>query len=84
MSRNIILHPYITEKIMMEMEKNNKLAFAVHKGSSKKEIKAALEKEFNIKIIKINTNITKEGKIAIVKLSKEYSASDVGSRIGVY
>jgi len=61
----VIFHPFVTEKTMMIMEKDNALQFAVSMSANKKEIKEALEKMFDIEVVKVSTRITKKGKIAV-------------------
>ena len=58
------------------------LVFA--KERSEDAIKEALENIFQIGIVSVKTRITKRGKIAIVKLSAEDSAEDIGMRIGIF
>ncbi|ABL77638.1 50S ribosomal protein L23 [Thermofilum pendens] len=80
----IIVKPYLTEKTLRLMEETNTLVFIVDRRASKPEIKRAVEALYNVKVAKVNTLITPEGfKKAYVKLSKEYSAADVASRIGL-
>lgn len=81
---DIILHPYVTEKTMRMIEENNALQFVVRMDANKKMIKEAVEKIFNVKVEKVNTRITKKGKIAVVKLAPEYKAEDIGMRIGIF
>jgi len=81
---DIILHPYVTEKTMRMIEENNALQFVVRVDANKKMIKEAVEKIFNVKVEKVNTRITKKGKIAVVKLTPEYKAEDIGMRIGIF
>lgn len=81
---DIIFHPYVTEKTMNLMEKNNALEFVVRRKTSKKEIKKAIEQLFEVKIQHINTKIAKDGKHAIVRFTPEYNAEDIGMRIGVF
>ncbi|MBC7081557.1 MAG: 50S ribosomal protein L23 [Thermoplasmatales archaeon] len=78
----IIRHPYITEKTMVLMEKNNSLQFITKIDANKKQIKEAIEKIFAVKVESVNTRIGKKGKIATVKLKPEYRAEDVATRIG--
>ncbi|MEM2934786.1 MAG: 50S ribosomal protein L23, partial [Candidatus Thermoplasmatota archaeon] len=78
----IIKHPYITEKTMALMEKNNSLQFVARIDANKRQIKEAIEKIFEVKVEKVNTRITKKGKIATVKLKPEYKAEDIATRIG--
>jgi large subunit ribosomal protein L23 len=95
----VIYHPYVTEKAMnlmtgvKEVKKGgkvvrksllNSLVFIVDRRANKKEIKLAIEKLFDVKVEHVNTFIGKEGKHAIVKFTKEYSAEDLGMRIGVF
>jgi len=81
---DVIIRPYITEKAMVMIERENKLTFMVHKNASKKEIKWAIEKIFNVKVKDINIVFTKEGKKAVVKLRPEYRADEIATRIGVF
>jgi len=80
----VVRHPYVTEKTMTLMEKENKLEFIVDRRANKKEIRLAIEKLLDIKIDYVHTYISEEGKHAIVRLNKDYSAEDVGMRIGVF
>jgi len=80
----IIFHPYVTEKTMNFMEKNNALEFVVKRDSTKKQIKKAIEDMFEVKVNNINTRITKKGKHAIVTFNPEFKAEDIGMRIGIF
>jgi large subunit ribosomal protein L23 len=80
----IIIHPYVTEKTMYYMERENKLEFIVDRRATKKQIKDAIENLFEVKVDHVNTNITKRGKKAIVRFGKDYKAEDIGMRIGVF
>ncbi len=80
----IILHAYVTEKSMDEMERQNKLEFVVDTRTSRAEIKAAVESTYQCKVAKVNVKTVREGKIATVRFAKEYSAEDIGSRAGVF
>ena len=80
----IIYHPFVTEKTMNFMEKNNALEFVVKRDSNKKQIKDAVEKMFEAKVKSINTRITKKGKHAIVTFMPDFKAEDIGMRIGIF
>jgi len=80
----IIFHPFVTEKTMNLMERLNRLEFVVARSASKEQIKIAFEKLYKAKIEKINTRILKDGKHAIIKLKPEYSAEEIGMRIGIF
>ena len=81
---NVIMYPYVTEKTMMLVEKNNTLTFIVKDTSTKNGIKQSVEKLFECKVKSINTQMMKHGKLAIVSLEPEFSASDIGMRIGIF
>ncbi|MBC7107993.1 MAG: 50S ribosomal protein L23 [Methanomassiliicoccales archaeon] len=92
MVRDVLLYPYVTEKSMNHMtgtptqdfKDGNKIEFIVLKNATKQEIKEAFEKRFEVKVEKVWTRISKEGKHAIIKLAEGYSAEDIGMRIGVF
>jgi len=80
----IIYHPFVTEKTMNLMEKNNALEFVVKRSASKTQIKKAIEEMFDVKVKDVNTMITKIGKHAIVKFMPDVNAEDIGMRIGIF
>jgi ribosomal protein L23 len=80
----IILHAYVTEKSMDEMERLNKLEFVVDSRANRAEIRRAVEETYQCKVQKVNVKIVRVGKIATVRFKKEYSAEDIGSRAGVF
>jgi len=80
----IIFHPYVTEKTMIFMERNNALEFVVKRSADKKTIQKAIEQLFEVKVKDVNTRITKRGKHAIVKFMPEFKAEDIGMRIGIF
>lgn len=81
---DIILHPYVTEKSMTLMEKHNSLQFAVNLQATKNQIKQAAESMFDVEVAKVTTRITKYGKLAVVTLTPDYEAEDIGMRIGIF
>jgi len=80
----IVLYPFVTEKSMGHMEKNNALEFVVKRTANKALIKKAIEQMFAVKVKSINTRITHKGKHATVVFMPEYKAEDLGMRIGVF
>jgi len=80
----LILHAYVTEKSMDEMERLNKLEFVVDRRANRAEIKAAVEALYQCKVAKINIKIVRVGKIATVRFGKEFSAEDIGGQAGVF
>jgi large subunit ribosomal protein L23 len=51
----IIQKPLVTEKSTALQEDGNWLAFQVHPDANKIEIKAAIEKIFNVTVLQVNT-----------------------------
>ncbi len=84
LTHRIILHAYVTEKSMDEMERLNKLEFVVDRRATRAEIRRAVEATYQCKVAKINTKIVRVGKIATVRFAKEFSAEDIGGRAGVF
>ncbi len=84
LQHRILLHAYVTEKSMDEMERQNKLEFVVDRRAQRAEIKRAIEELYHCKVQKVNTKLVRNGKIATVRFTKEYSAEDIGSRAGVF
>ncbi len=80
----VIIKPYVTEKTLLLIEKENKLTFIIRRDATKTQVKNAVERLFNVEVEQVNTYITKYGKKAIVKLKKEYSAEEVGMRLGIF
>jgi large subunit ribosomal protein L23 len=80
----IIIRPVQSEKAIKLIEQANTLTFIVDRRATKHQIKRAVEKLFNVKVVKVNTLITPRGeKKAYVKLAKEYSASEIAARLGI-
>ena len=92
MPRPVLLTPYITEKSMNHISgtpiqsnrDGNRLEFIVRRDSTKPEIKEAFERRYEVKVEMVNTRIMKDGKHAIIKLTSEYSAEEVGMRLGIF
>lgn len=90
--RRVILHPYVTEKTMNQMSgtptqnltDGNRLEFVVRQDARKAEILKEFESRFEAKVEKVNVKNSKEGKRAIIKLTKDYSAEEIGMRIGIF
>lgn len=58
---DVILSPVITEKATMASE-HNKVVFRVAKTATKPQIKAAVEKLFDVKVTDVNT-LVRKGKV---------------------
>ena len=57
--RDVIIRPVVTEKSMKLMAEDNKVTFEVAKGVNKIEVRNAVEKAFNVKVVKVNMLNTK-------------------------
>ena len=80
----ILLHAYVTEKSMDEMERQNKLEFVVDRRANRAQIRRAVEETYQCKVAKITVKIVRTGKIATVRFTKDFSSEDIGGRAGVF
>ena len=62
---DVIVSPVITEKATM-LSEHNKVVFQVAKTATKPQIKAAVEKLFDVKVKSVNTLVT-EGKMKVFR-----------------
>lgn len=62
---DVIRGPVITEKATM-LSEHNKVVFKVAKTATKPQIKAAIEKLFDVKVKSVNTLVT-EGKVKVFR-----------------
>ena len=79
----VLSYAYLTEKAVGLVEKENKLVFIVSRKADKKQIKEAIEKAFDVKVAKVNTQIKGGEKKAYVKLKPESKAIDVAVKLGM-
>ena len=80
----IIFSPYSSERIFELIESRNKIAFIVKRKANKMTIKRAVEKLYNVKVVKVNTMIMPDGrKKAIVKLDPTNNAVDLATALGL-
>ena len=62
---DVIVSPVITEKATA-LSEHNKVVFRVRKDATKPQIKEAVERLFDVKVVSVNTLVTK-GKVKIFK-----------------
>ncbi len=80
----ILITPLHTEKALNYIEFYNTLIFLVDRKATKGQIKQAFEQLYGVKVEKVRTMITPKGeKKAFIKLSPEYSAEDIATRLGI-
>lgn len=83
--QKVIKRVVITQDTVALVEKENKITFIVDIRATKKQIKDAVEKLYEVKVEKVNTLITPLGeKKAFVKLKPEYSASELAVKLGIF
>lgn len=80
----VIKYPLTTESAMKKIEDHNTLTFIVDLRSTKKTIKEAVARLYDIKARKINTLIRPDGqKKAYVRLLPDYDALEIANKIGI-
>jgi large subunit ribosomal protein L23Ae len=84
--QDIIKYPLISEAAFNKMDNinENALVFIVDRRATKHEIKRAFEILYKVKVSKVNTLITPQGKKkAFIKLTPEYNALDLATEVGI-
>ena len=80
----VIKYPLTTESAMKKIEDHTPLVFIVDVRATKKQIKDAVARLYDIQTKKINTLIRPDGqKKAYVRLQPDFDALDVANKIGV-
>ena len=74
----------ISEKAVNMIERENKLTFIVDQKANKHAIKKAIEEMHKVKVDAVKIIRDRKGrKKAIVKINKNFKASDIATRLGV-
>ena len=81
-SHRVILSPRSKERALSMLD-DNKLEFYVSRTTTKPDIRAAVQDLFQVEALKVNTRITKEGKLDIVTLTADHSAEALSNRLGI-
>ena len=82
---DIIIKPQLTEKSMNAIDYKNELTFVVRRTAKKPQIKQAFQQLFEVKVERVNTQISSRGeKIAYLKLAEDASAEDIAVKMGVF
>ena len=79
----MILKPISTEKGVKMIELDNTLTFETEMRAEKPEIRAEVEKLFNVKVVGVRTSLKQNKKIVYVKLNKANPAIDVATKLGM-
>lgn len=56
----VIKRPLVTEKNTLQANLQNVYAFEVDLGATRSEVKQAVEKLFNVKVLRVNTQINRK------------------------
>ncbi len=80
----VIQYPLLSEKSMNRVDANNELVFIVDTKANKNIIQQAVEKTYEVKVVRVNTMLDRKGKKrAFVKLAPEFKALDIMTKMGV-
>lgn len=79
----LIKNPYMTEKTLALIEKENKIVFIVHDDADKNSIKEAIKLLYNVEVDSVNTARTIYGKKAFVKMKEADAARDLATKLGL-
>ncbi len=80
----VIVKPIQSEKALSLIEKQNTIVFIVDRMAGKHDVRRAVEEIFEVKVDEVRTVITPRGlKKAYVRLSPEYKASELATRLGM-
>jgi large subunit ribosomal protein L23Ae len=86
LAEDIIKYPLITEAAFNKIDSptENALVLIVDRKATKTQIKKAFEELYEVKVEKVNTLITPDGKKkAFIKLKPEFSALDLATDFGI-
>ncbi|PIU22323.1 MAG: 50S ribosomal protein L23 [Candidatus Diapherotrites archaeon CG08_land_8_20_14_0_20_30_16] len=79
-----IFYPLISEKAVSMVETENKIIFIVNPKATKVQVKKAIEETYKVKVDNVNILVDAKGrKRAIVKLNKQFKASELSSKLGM-
>ena len=80
----VIVYPMMSEDTVKLIETENKVTFIVRNEATKHDIRRAVEKLYEVKVDRVSTLTTPEGKKkAYVKLSPESKASELAVKLGL-
>ncbi|MTK64571.1 MAG: 50S ribosomal protein L23 [Methanobacterium sp.] len=80
----VLIKPHLTEKSMNSIDQKNELTFVVLRTANKTQIKSAFENLYDVKVMRVNTQILNGQKLAYIKLSDDNSAEDIAVKMGVF
>ncbi len=84
LSESVIVYPVMSEDTVKLIERENKITFMVNNKATKHDVKRAVEELYEVKVSRVSTLTTPEGKKkAYVKLSPESKASELAVKLGI-
>jgi ribosomal protein L23 len=72
-----------SEKVVRMIEADNIIAFETDRKVTKDEIAKEVENLFKVKVAGVRTLTRNNKKYAYVKLTKDFAAADVASKLGI-
>jgi len=80
----ILKFPFVTEKAMMGLERDNTLQFLVDRGATKPQIRREIEKTFGKEVASVRTLMNAKGeKKAVISFTDEKAAEEILSQLGI-
>jgi large subunit ribosomal protein L23 len=80
----IVYFPLVTEKAVNMIDLENKITFIVSDKATKEKVRKVIEEAYKVKVDKINIIRDRQGrKKAIIKLTKDFKAQDLATKLGV-
>lgn len=78
----VLMYPIGTEKAIGRIDRGNEIEYMVSMGATKSIIKGEFEKMFGVKVQDVRVmNTFQNRKKAIIKLAKEFKASDIAVKL---
>ena len=79
----MMLKPVTSEKAVKLIDMENTILFETERISKRDAIKREVEKIFSVKVTKVRIFIRQNKKFAYVRLSKDYPAIDIATKLGM-
>ncbi len=82
-AQKILKRPYVTERTVDQIERENKLCFLVDDRVSKTQIANAVMALYEVEVDAVNTSRTNKGKKAFVRLTEAGKAAELATKMGL-
>jgi ribosomal protein L23 len=78
----VLMYPIGTEKAISKIDRNNEIEYIVALSATKEAIKGEFEKLFGVKVDGVRVmNTFQNRKKAVIKLAKDFKASDIAVKL---